>query len=77
MWGRGRTRRVVKPFFSSDFSVAAVRDREDPSDDLMLLPAKDRVPSINSVTGIKLERYTTTRRVPCWQFALLKRVFLL
>lgn len=50
--GQGKDSQSCQPFFSSDFSVAAVRDREDPSDDLMLLPAKDRVPSINSVTGI-------------------------
>lgn len=34
--------------FFSDFSVAAVRDREDPGDDPVLLPAKDRGPPVKA-----------------------------
>lgn len=52
--GAGEGLAELSTLFFSDFSVAAVRDRKDPSGDLMLLPAKDTVPSINSVTGTKL-----------------------
>lgn len=50
--GEGLTELSTLPF--SDFSVAAVGDRKDPPGDLMLLPAKPRVPSINHFPGIKV-----------------------